>query len=227
MDMNNPASAQTTPGQVLNWAYPLGFWSALVTTLGGIIYFLAITAALLTGQFTFPPPESLQLFGGISSLLFCPVLVILFACLHTVTPLEKKVFSQISLGFTLLFALAVSINRFTQLGVVRQSLASGVVQGLDWFLPYGDHSMMLGLEMMGWGWFLGLAFLFTVPLFSDPWLRGLSSLYAVLGITSAIAYLLASPLSTIGFVAWGLVLYIITALVAVQFRRAQQDVQHE
>ena len=194
MDKNHPAIAKTTPGQVLNWANPLGFWSALVTTLGGIIYFLAITVALLTGQFTFPPPESLQLFGGISSLLFCPVLVILFACLHTVTPLEKKVFSQISLGFTLLFALAVSINRFTQLGVVRQSLASGVVQGLDWFLPYGDHSVMLGLEMMGWGWFLGLAFLFAVPLFSEPWLRGLSISYAVLGFTSAIAYL--SPLTT-------------------------------
>jgi hypothetical protein len=226
MDKNHPVIAQPTPGQVLNWAYPLGFWSALVTTLGGIIYFLAITVALLTGQFTFPPPESLQLFGGISSLLFCPVLVILFACLHTVTPLEKKAFSQISLGFTLLFALAVSINRFTQLGVVRQSLASGVVQGVDWFLPYGDHSVMLGLEMMGWGWFLGLAFLFTVPLFSDPWLRGLLISYVGLGFTSAIAYLLANPLSAIGFIAWGLVLYIITALVAVHFRRAQQDVQH-
>ena len=99
-------------------------------------------------------------------------------------------------------------------------------QRLDWFLPYGDHSVMLGLEMMGWGWFLGLAFLFAVPLFSEPWLRGLSISYAVLGFTSAIAYLLASPLSAIGFIAWGLVLYIITALVAVQFRRAQQDVQH-
>jgi hypothetical protein len=221
------SSAQKTTGQVLNWAYPLGFWSALVTTLGGVIYFLAIIGALLTGQFIFPPSESLQLFGGVSSLLFCLVLVILFACLHTVTPLEKKAFSQISLGFTLLFALAVSINRFTQLGVVRQSLASGTVQGLDWFLPYGDHSVMLGLEMMGWGWFLGLAFLFAAPLFSNFWLRGLSILYAVLGLISSVAYLLANPLSAVGFVAWGLVLFIITALLAIHFRKAQQEFTNE
>jgi hypothetical protein len=222
-----PLDTQTKAGQDLHYAFSLGFWSALLTTLGGIAYFLVIVGALFTGQFTFPPAEALQLFGGISSLLFCPVLVILFACLHTVTPVEKKVFSQISLGFALLFALAVSINRFTQLGVVRQSLGSGTVQGVDWFLPYGDHSVMLGLEMMGWGWFLGLAFLFAAALFSDPWLRGLSILYAVLGITSSVAYLLASPLSAVGFVAWGLVLFIVTALLAVYFRRIQKDVQHE
>lgn len=209
-----------------NWAYPLGVWSALITTLGGVIYFVAILAALLTGQFTFPPSDALQLFGGISSLVLCPLLVILMACLHTVTPAERKAFSQICLAFTLLFAIAVSINRFTQLGVVRQSIASGTAPGVDWFLPYGDHSIMLGLEMMGWGWFLGLAMLFAAPLFSkgkvELWLRGLMILYGVLGLISAVAYLMASPLSVVGFVAWGLVLFIITALLAVYFRQGQQ-----
>lgn len=190
-----------TSRQAFGWAYSLGFGSALATTLGGIAYFLAILVALLSGQLTFPPSESLQLFGGISSLLFCPALVVLFACLHTVAPLEKKAFSQTSLGFCLLFALSVSINRFTQLGVVRQSFASGTAQGL--------------------------AFLFAVPLFSNPWLRGLSLLYAVLGITSAVAFLLASPLSVVGFVAWGLVLFMITAMLGFHFRKAQQEVAYE
>lgn len=209
-----------------NWAYPLGFWSAFITTLGGIIYFLVIVGAILTSQFTFPPSDSIQLFGGVSSLLFCPSLVILIACLHTITPVEKKALSQISLAFTILFALAVSTNRFTQLGVVRQSLASGTVNGIEWFLPYGGHSIMLGLEILGWGWFLGLAMLFAAPLFSKGklqlWLRGLLILYGVLGLISAVTYLLASPLSVVGFVAWGLILFIITALLAVYFRQAQQ-----
>jgi hypothetical protein len=212
-------------GARTDWAYSLGFWSALITTLIGIIYFLAILVAVLTGQFTFPPSSALQLFGGISSLVLCPVLVILMGCLHTTTPPKKKVFSQISLAFTLLFVMAVSINRFTQLGVVRQSIMSGGVQGVDWFLPYGDHSIMLGLEMMGWGWFLGLALLFAAPLFAhgklDRWLCGLLLLYGVLGLISSIAYLLASPLSVVGFVAWGLILFIITALLAVHFRQVQ------
>ncbi|TRZ50935.1 hypothetical protein D4S03_05905 [bacterium] len=207
------------------WTHSLGFWSALITTLGGVIYFVVILVALLTDHFTYPPSNPLQLFGGISSLVFCPALVILMACLHTITPAEKKVFSQISLAFTLLFAVVVSINRFTQLGVVRQSITAGRVQGVDWFLPYGDHSIMLGLEMMGWGWFLGLAMLFTAPLFAkgklELWLCGLLVLYGVLGLVSSIAYLLASPLSVVGFVAWGLILFIITALLAVHFKQVQ------
>jgi len=208
-----------------DWAYSLGFWSAALVTAGGVIYFLVIVGALLTGQLTFPPSEPIQLFGGIASLLFCPVLVVLMACLHTITPADRKVFSQCSLAFTLLFALAVSINRFTQLGVVRQSVASGTTAGINWFLPYGDRSVMLGLEMMGWGWFLGLAMLAAAPLFAQGplqhWLRGLSILYGVLALTSAVAYLLDSPLSAIGFVAWGLILFIVTALLGVHFRRAR------
>jgi hypothetical protein len=210
-----------------NMAYQLGFWAAVVTTAGGVVYFLVILGAILTGNFTFPPSGFLQAFGGISSLLFCPVLVVMMASLHTITLPEKKGLSQVSLGFTLLFALAVSINRFTQLGVVQQSLALGKVDGIGWFLPYGDRSVMLGLEMMGWGWFLGLALLAAAPLFShgrlELWLRWLLILYGAMGLVSAVAFLLASPLSVIGFAAWGLVLYIITGLLAVYFRRAERS----
>lgn len=201
----------------------LGFWSALIATITGALYFLVILTALVTGQITFPPSNWMQLFGGISSLALCPVLVVIMACIHSITPPEKKVFSRISLAFTLLFAMVVSINRFTQLGVVRQSIASGNLEGVDWFLPYDDHSIMLGLEMMGWGWFLGLAMLFAAPLFAkgklEIWLRGLAISYGVLGLISSIAYLLESPLSVIGFFAWGLVLFIITAFLAVRFKQ--------
>jgi hypothetical protein len=210
-----------------HWAYRLGFWSAIITTIGGVVYFLVILGSIFTGRFTFPPPDAIQLFGGISSLFFCITIVILMASLHTVTPMNKKAFSQISLSFTLLFAIAVSINRFTQLGVVRQSIAAGSLEGIAWFLPYGDRSVLLGLEFMGWGWFLGLAMISAAPLFSQGkvqlWLRWLMVLYGVLGLISALAFLLASPLSAIGFVAWGLVLFIITAMLAVYFRQVENS----
>ena len=89
----------------------------------------------------------------ITSLLFCPVIVMMMAGLHAITPPSKKILSQISLGFTLLFALAVSINRFSQLGVVRQASQAGNVEGLSWFLAYGDYSIFLGWEYLGWAWF--------------------------------------------------------------------------
>jgi hypothetical protein len=204
------------------WALRLGFWSSLFTTLGGVIYFLVILGLILAGQFTFPPPDAVQLFGGITSLIIPPALIIVFASLHTVAPPGKKAFSQISLAFILLFTMAVSINRFTQLGVVRQSLAQGGAAGIDWFLPYGDHSVMLGLEMLGWDWFLGLGLIFAAPLFSgdrvQSWLRGLLLGDGVLCLVAAVGFLLGSPLSLIGFFAWGLVLFIITALMAVYFK---------
>lgn len=56
--------------------YALGFWTAVMATIMGVVYFLTIVAALLTGQMTFPPPDWLQSFGGIMSLLFCPILII-------------------------------------------------------------------------------------------------------------------------------------------------------
>jgi hypothetical protein len=206
-----------------NPAYPVGYWSALVTTLSGIIYFLTLIYMSISGGFTFPPSDTIQLFGGVISLMFCPLIVILMASLHSVTVPEQKVFSQISLAFTLLFAISVSINRFTQLGAVRQNIAAGRTEGLHWFLPYGDNSAMLGLEMLGWGWFLGLALIFAAPIFSrgklQGWIKWLMVLYGVLGIISSAGFLAASPISVIGFFAWGLVLYIITGLLIVYFRR--------
>ena len=202
-------------------ARALGFWSALVITLLGAAYFLVVLGALLAGHFS-PPREWLQLFGGIVSLLACPVLVAMMAGLHTLTQAPRRVFSLLAFGFTLLFAAAVSINRFTQLGVVRQSLAAGSVEGIGWFLPYGERSVMLGLEFLGWSWFLGMALLCCAPLFSggrrQRWLRALALLYAVPALTSAVGFLLGNPLSLLGFLAWGLVLYVFTGLLAAHFR---------
>jgi len=151
-----------------NLTCSLGFWSAVIATAAGVIYFLVIVGALITRQMTFPPPDWLQLFGGIVSLLFCPVMVVVMACLDTITPPEKRALSRASLAFTLLFATAVSINRFVQLGVVRQSIVLGETEGITWFLAYSERSIMFALEILGWGWFLGLALLVAAPLFAAP-----------------------------------------------------------
>lgn len=211
-------------------ANSIGYWSASIVTCLGVIYFLVILFAILTGQFV-QPPEWLQLFGGVITLIVAPILVVIMASLHALTPAHRKIFSQVALGFTLLFALAVSINRFTQLGVVRQSLDAGNVSGVSWFLAYGEHSVMLGIEYLGWSWFLGLAALAAAPLFSgnrlENWLRGLFLVYAGMALLSAVGFLLANLLSLLGFVAWGLVLFIITGLLAVYFRQDQVVDQHE
>ena len=212
------------PSSLYRLSSQVGFISALANTAGGLLYFLAVLAAILTGQFAFPPPGWLQIFGGVTSLIFCPLLVVMMVALHQSEPTDKKTFSQAALGFTLLFALAVSINRFSQLGVVRQASAAGKIEGISWFLAYGDYSIMLGLEYLGWAWFLGLAMLCAAPLFSgdqlESWIRGLMLLYAGLALVSAVGFITGSWISLFGFAAWGVVLFVITVLLAVYFHRA-------
>lgn len=199
----------------------LGFLSAAAVTALGVIYFLCILFATLTGGMTLPPPQWLQTAGGVISLVSCPLLVALMAAVHAATPPPKFALSLTALGLTVIFAAFVSINRFTQFGAARMAAADA--PGIDWFLPYGERSVMLGLEIAGWGWFLGLALLAAAPLFVGR-LRVLCVLYAVLGIVAAIAFLLQSPLSTVGFVAWGFVLFLITGLLAFRFRAAPTTV---
>lgn len=204
---------------VSRWTRSLAQWTAAAVTVLGVAYFLCIVFATLTDAMTLPPPPWLQTAGGLISLATCPLLVALLAAVHAAAPPNKRALSLTAFGLTIVFAAFVSINRFTQFGAVRQAAAGA--PGLDWFLPYGERSAMLGLEIAGWGWFLGLALLAAAPLFGG-WLLRLCVLYAVLGIIAAIGYLLASPLSAVGFVAWGFVLFLITGLLAVRFRRGQE-----
>lgn len=205
-----------------SWANRVGFFAALFSTGAGLLYFIALLAAISTGGSVYPPAQGLQLLGGVVTFIVCPALVLLMTAVHTLTPPSKKVFSQAALGFTLLFALAVSINRFSQLGVVRQAALAGQDEGISWFLAYGDHSILLGLEYLGWTWFLGLAMFCAAPLFSDgrlqKWIRGLMILYGALGLAASLGFLMGTWLSVLGFVAWGGVLAVITGLMIFYFR---------
>jgi hypothetical protein len=216
-------AAQTT------LANKIGYAAALGVTIGGVVYFLVVAAVFLTAGFAFPPAPGVQLFGGISSLIFCPAIVVMMACVHAVTPPSKSAMSLTSLGFSLLFALAVSINRFSQLGPVRLAEAAGRTEGIAWFHAYGDYSVMLGLEYLGWGWFLGLAMICAAAVFSGDrlslWIRGLMAVYGLLGLISSVGYLLGNALALLGFVAWGLVLFVITGLLAVYFRAGTRPVE--
>jgi hypothetical protein len=150
------------------------------------------------------------------------------AALHHTVPAGRRLFSLLGVVFSSAFMVMVSINRFVQLGVVRLSVLHGDTKGLERFLPYGTRSAMLTLEMVGWGFFLGLAFLsaaFALPSKGlEAYLRWTFLLYAVLGLISTIAYVADSPLSVVGFIAWGVVLPFAAALLAVWFGRQRQQV---
>src|SRR5271157_146314 len=209
-----------------NLTADLGFWSAGILTVTGIVYLIVVGAYLAAHGFVLPPTGALQLFGGTITILDAAVLVVLMASIHEVTPARMRILSRLAMIFTVLFCAMVSINRFAQLSVVRQRISSGETEGISWFLAYGLHSVMLSLEILGWGFFLGIACLFAAPIFSagrlELAIRWLFVLYGVLGLVTAVAFALASPIAAVGFFAWGIVLPVATALLTVFFRRARQ-----
>jgi hypothetical protein len=202
----------------------IGFASALVMTLLGVVYMVFIGVLAATGRFVMPPSDGVQVFGGIVTIMSAPVMVALFACVAASAPADRRVLGIISLSFVILFAAMISINRYVQFAVVRRATILGEAGDLARFLPYDSASAMFALEMLGWGLFLGLAALAAAPLFGGGRLglviRWSFVVYGVLGLTSAVGHAIGNDTMTlVGFAAWGFVLYIATGLIAVYFKR--------
>lgn len=197
------------------------FASSLLLALLGVAYAALLGTAAALGSFTLPPPEPLASVGAIDAIATAILLVVLVVGIDTLSP-ARRPYSQLSVVFTGMFAIAVTINRFVQLTIVRQSLAAGDVADLRRFLPYDPHSALFAVEILGWGVFLGLAALSLVPVLRGPglhsWIARLFGLYGVLGLACAAGLVLDSPVVAVGFVAWGGVLPVAAGLMAIAFR---------
>ena len=203
-----------------NIASQLGFFSSVYVAALGVIYLLLLIYYFFTEGLILPPGPSVQLVGGIITFLTAPGLVVLFAAIHSINEEENTIFGLIGLSFIIMFAVSVSINRFVQLTVIQQSLPD-VPADLTRFLPYAEGSVMLALEVLGWGFFSSLAFLFVAPLFSSSPLkktiRWLCVLYAIFSFLSVLSFASNIPIPT-GFIAWGPILLAISILLAIYFR---------
>lgn len=209
-----------------NIASQLGFWASVLGAVNGVIYLLALIFSIITGGFSFQLPPTVQLVSGIGTLLWLPILVILFTAIRYVNEGENKVLGSLGISFIVLFGATVSINRFVQLTVIQQSMPD-VPADLTRFLPYEPGSVMLALEVLGWGFFSSLAAVFVAPLFSDSRLnktiRWLFILYAIFSFISVFSFATNIPIPT-GPIAWGPILLVITILLSIYFRKMNKQV---
>jgi hypothetical protein len=209
-----------------NIASQLGFWASVLGAVNGVIYLLALIFSIITGGFSFQLPPTVQLVSGIGTLLWLPILVILFTAIRYVNEGENKVLGSLGISFIVLFSATVSINRFVQLTVIQQSMPD-VPADLTRFLPYEPGSVMLALEVLGWGFFSSLAAVFVAPLFSDSRLnktiRWLFILYAIFSFISVFSFATNIPIPT-GPIAWGPILLVITILLSIYFRKMNKQV---
>jgi len=198
----------------------LGFWSSVYIAILGGIYLLILVFMFLTEGFAVIPPPFVQLVAGIITFLTVPGLVTLFTAIRFVNEGDNKVYGSLGISFIILFAATVSINRFVQLTVIQQSLPD-VPSDLTRFLPYSEGSVMLALEILGWGFFSSLAAAFIAPLFSSSRLnktiRWLFILYAIFSFMSVIGFMTNTPFTAGGFIAWGPIMMALSVLLSIYF----------
>lgn len=213
------------PENEMQSLYKLGYWVSFVEIVLAVAYLAAVAAMFITG--TIPPAEPYISIVSVVSLASAPLFVFLWAILHNNTaPSETRIFTQTSLALIVIFATLTSINRYVALTVVRQSMDMGITDGLNWFMPYGWPSIMAAMEVLAWGFFLGLAFLFLAPTFRKGRLElaifwtliisGILALVAVLGqVMNSVV------LNMLGIIAWGPGLIVLFSLLASWFRNTK------
>lgn len=202
----------------------LGFWTAALLAVMTGIYMMLLGAFMLSGG-VMPPPEPLQTMFHILLLATLPVIVFFWSLLHRAGPVERKVFSQAALAFVSGFTTLIAINRFVALSVVPQSIASGNTEGLQWFMPYQWPSIMLALEILGWGFFFGLACMSVAFIFRDNgleraifWTLLMTAISNLLIVISQILNLGTLMAMLVPF-AWGIGPIAAFTLMAFWFRR--------
>lgn len=205
--------------------FKLGNRISMIGVLLTALYILAVAGMFTSGDLT--PAEPYVSIISVVSLASAPLFVFLWVILqNTVTP-DKKIFTQTSLALIVIFATLTSINRYIAMTVVRQSIALGIRDGLNWFMPYGWPSVMAAMEILAWGFFLGLAFIFLSfafrigrlerAIFWTLLLSGIFSLIAVLG-----QIVNSTVLNMLGIIAWGPGLILLFLLLASWFRSSDQ-----
>jgi len=202
-----------------------GYWTSLIGVMLTLVYLGAIAAMFISG--TIPPAEPYISIVSIVSLASVPVFVFLWVLLHNVVSLDKKIYTQTSLALIVIFATLTSINRYVAMTVVRQSIAMGITDGLNWFMPYGWPSIMAAMEVLAWGFFLGLAFLFLTPVFRRGklelaifWTLIISGVFALLATLGQALNSVA--LNLLGILAWGPGLIVLFILLAFWFKNLEQ-----
>jgi hypothetical protein len=106
-----------------------------------------------------------------------------------------------------------------------------ITQGLEWFTPYGEHSIMFAIEMLAYGWFLGFALLSLAPIFYGRntrlegvlfWVLLICGILCLLGGIGQLFAIKSILLFMMGMTGWSLGLGLANILLAVWFNRLRK-----
>ncbi len=155
----------------------VGFYSAIFLTLITIITFgLALTAVPISGAnapgdgLPYPYLDTLKQFPKdylwmITAIILILTYVVFMVSINTIADNEFKIFSQISLVFTIISATILLIDYFIQIAVVPVSLANNETEGITLITQYNPHGVFIALEELGY-LVMSISFLFIAPIFT-------------------------------------------------------------
>jgi hypothetical protein len=99
------------------------------------------------------------------AILLAPLFAVVMTCVHSTAAPEKRVFSEIALGFAWIAAALIAVDYFVQIEVMQPSLLKGETEGMALFSQYNPHGVFIALEDLGY-LTMSAAFLFASPVFS-------------------------------------------------------------
>ena len=210
----------------------LGFWSAAIIAMlvalidvGMILSTLLFPITTITSIETYASSFTIwQMLPFIPSLILAPTFVVMMLCIHHYASEDKKLLSQLGLFFALICASILSIHYYIQLTVVQQGLLSNQTAGLWLFATPNPHSLFWTFAALGYG-FMGIALLFTAPIFKEKSERNIKLLFTANGVIG-ISFLIGNAVglfmvNILASFLWGVLFLIAAVLVAKMFKKAQ------
>ena len=201
-----------------------GFWASVIVAILGAIYLVLLALSSITSGL--PPREPYLTLLNILVLICGPALVFWSICIYEICPIEQRIFGMSSVVLMGLFAAMTGINRFVALTVVRQSTST---ENLALIMPYGWPSVMLALEILGWGFFMGLAIIAAAFIFRGSRLQSVifwtMLVSGILCVSAAVTMIAGNMnLMLLGAIGWGPGLTLAAILTAIFFRKLENGI---
>lgn len=215
----------------------LGFWSACLTALCSVGFTLAFgydaATAPVVGEWqgieafrtTFSAVRMALVL--VPSLILAPSFVTMLACLHSIAPEEKRVWSRVGLALAIIYAVVACVNYTVQLVVVRGNLLGPEAGALGLVVMGNPRSLFWGLAILCYNFFMGPAAAFAAETLGDGPLpvliRRLFALNAAASVPGGVVYFVTldhlHPAGLVSTAVWCIALPVASALLAVHFRR--------
>ena len=203
-------------------------WAAGFSTLWGALYLAGLAARwLIDGSPQSPSSPGVDSLSAAVALLWNVSLLILFAALRRQVPRTRRFFAELALLFIVLVCATSSVNWFVQLAIMPKLAHAGESPLTALLDLHNNYSLTYAMEHLGWGLFYGLAALFAAAAMGggrlETWIRWLFLAGGVLSLLHFVGVVAASlVLSDLGYVAWGVLLPLSTALLLARYRAEAQ-----